>query len=193
MNRFARLGVSFSALAFGVFCMVANQGQSANFIYDAKEAIAAVSAQVGKNDSKALAEIAKKYSLDEIMHAFKFRAKGGIGVGDKAGAITPDGIEAKLQGLMKKAPDKADLQKNGKAYAGMGDVSLTLAELTEIFTPKDKKGEKDPKKWKEYTENMRKGAKDLSAAATKGDGAAVQKAAKSLYGSCTDCHGIFRD
>ena len=94
---------------------------------------------------------------------------------------------------MKKAPDKADLQKNGKAYAGMGDVSLTLAELTEIFTPKDKKGEKDPKKWKEYTENMRKGAKDLSAAATKGDGAAVQKAAKSLYGSCTDCHGIFRD
>lgn len=67
---------------------------------------------VGKNpDAKAIAELAKKYSLDELMHVFKFRAKGGLGVGETAGAITPDGIEAKLQGLQKKKLIKLTLQK----------------------------------------------------------------------------------
>lgn len=193
MNRFKRMAVSGFVVACGVFCLTVQQGQSANYFADAKAVNAAIAAQVGKNDAKALAELAKMYSLDELMHAYKLRTKGGVGVGDKAGAITPDGIEAKLQGLQKKAPEKADLQKNAKAYAAMGDISLTLAELTDLFTPKEKKGEKDPKKWKEFTEKMRKGAKGLSEAANKGDANGVKAAALMLNGSCTDCHGIFRD
>jgi hypothetical protein len=149
---------------------------------------------VGKApDTKAIAELAKKYSLDELMHVFKFRAKGGLGVGETAGAITPDGIEAKLQGLQKKEADKADLAKNGKAYATMGEVSLILAEISEAHTPKDKKGEKDPKKWKEFVEKMRTGSKDLITASNKSDAKGLKKAAKELNDSCIECHGIFRD
>jgi cytochrome c556 len=178
----------------GLFALVTPEAKTAFYFEDAKEVNAAVSKLVGKNpDAKAIAELAKKYSLDELMHVFKFRAKGGLGVGETAGAITPDGIEAKLQGLQKKEADKADLAKNGKAYATMGEVSLILAELSEAHTPKDKKGEKDPKKWLEFVEKMRKGSKDLVAASNKGDGKGVKSAAKVLNDSCVECHGIFRD
>jgi hypothetical protein len=174
--------------------LVTPEAKTAFYFEDAKEVNAAVSKLVGKNpDAKAIAELAKKYSLDELMHVFKFRAKGGLGVGETAGAITPDGIEAKLQGLQKKEADKADLAKNGKAYATMGEVSLILAEISEAHTPKDKKGEKDPKKWKEFVEKMRTGSKDLITASNKSDAKGLKKAAKELNDSCIECHGMFRD
>ncbi len=194
MNMVKKIGVFGSFLALGLFTMITSEGKSAFYYEDAKEVNPAVLKLVGaKSDPKAIAELAKKYSLDELMHVFKLRTKGGIGAGDKAGAILPDGIEAKLPSLMKKAPDKADLAKNGKAYAHMGDVSLILAELTEAHTPKEKKGEKDPKKWKEFVEKMRQGSKDLSASSLKGDSDGVKKGAKMLSDSCVECHGIFRD
>jgi len=193
MNIVKKVGVFGSLFAFGLFAMVTPEAKTA-FFEDAKEVNAAVSKMVGKNpDAKAIAELAKKYSLDELMHVFKFRAKGGLGVGETAGAITPDGIEAKLQGLLKKEADKADLAKNGKAYATIGEVSLILAEISEAHTPKDKKGEKDPKKWKEFVEKMRMGSKDLITASNKSDAKGLKKAAKELNDSCIECHGIFRD
>lgn len=193
MNIVKKIGVFGSLFAFGLFAMVTPEAKTAYF-EDAKEVNAAISQMVGKNpDAKAIAELAKKYSLDELMHVFKFRAKGGLGVGETAGAITPDGIEAKLQGLQKKEADKADLAKNGKAYAGIGEVSLVLAEISEAFTPKEKKGEKDPKKWKEFVEKMRVGSKDLITASNKSDAKGLKKAAKELNDSCIECHGIFRD
>ena len=193
MNIVKKVGVFGSLFAFGLFAMVTPEAKTA-FFEDAKEVNAAVSKMVGKNpDAKAIAELAKKYSLDELMHVFKFRDKGGLGVGETAGAITPDGIEAKLQGLQKKEADKADLAKNGKAYATIGEVSLILAEISEAHTPKDKKGEKDPKKWKEFVEKMRMGSKDLITASNKSDAKGLKKAAKELNDSCIECHGIFRD
>lgn len=193
MNIVKKVGVFGSLFAFGLFALVTPEAKTA-FFEDAKEVNAAVSKMVGKNpDAKAIAELAKKYSLDELMHVFKFRAKGGLGVGETAGAITPDGIEAKLQGLQKKEADKADLAKNGKAYATIGEVSLILAEISEAFTPKEKKGEKDPKKWKEFVEKMRVGSKDLITASNKSDAKLLKKAAKELNDSCIECHGIFRD
>ena len=194
MNIVKKVSVFGSLFALGLFAMVTPEAKTAFYFEDAKEVNAAVSKLVGKNpDAKAIAELAKKYSLDELMHVFKLRTKGGLGVGETAGAITPDGIEAKLQGLQKKEADKADLAKNGKAYATIGEVSLILAELSEAHTPKDKKGEKDPKKWLEFVEKMRKGSKDLVAASNKGDGKGVKSAAKVLNDSCVECHGIFRD
>jgi hypothetical protein len=194
MNIVKKVSVFGSLFALGLFALVTPEAKTAFYFEDAKEVNAAVSKLVGKNpDAKAIAELAKKYSLDELMHVFKFRAKGGLGVGETAGAITPDGIEAKLQGLQKKEADKADLAKNGKAYATMGEVSLILAEISEAHTPKDKKGEKDPKKWKEFVEKMRAGSKDLITASNKSDAKGLKKAAKELNDSCIECHGIFRD
>ena len=194
MNIVKKVSVFGSLFALGLFALVTPEAKTAFYFEDAKEVNAAVSKLVGKSpDAKAIAELAKKYSLDELMHVFKFRAKGGLGVGETAGAITPDGIEAKLQGLQKKEADKADLAKNGKAYATMGEVSLILAEISEAHTPKDKKGEKDPKKWKEFVEKMRMGSKDLITASNKSDAKCLKKAAKELNDSCIECHGIFRD
>ena len=194
MNIVKKIGVFGSLFALGLFALVTPEAKTAFYFEDAKEVNAAVSKMVGKNpDAKAIAELAKKYSLDELMHVFKLRTKGGLGVGETAGAITPDGIEAKLQGLQKKEADKADLAKNGKAYATIGEVSLVLAEISEAFTPKDKKGEKDPKKWKEFVEKMRVGSKDLITASNKSDAKGLKKAAKVLNDSCIECHSIFRD
>lgn len=194
MNIVKKIGVFGSLFALGLFTLVTPEAKTAFYFEDAKEVNAAVSKMVGKNpDAKAIAELAKKYSLDELMHVFKLRTKGGLGVGETAGAITPDGIEAKLQGLQKKEADKADLAKNGKAYATIGEVSLVLAEISEAFTPKDKKGEKDPKKWKEFVEKMRVGSKDLITASNKSDAKGLKKAAKVLNDSCIECHSIFRD
>jgi len=194
MNIVKKISVFGSLFALGLFAMITPEAKTAFYFEDAKEVNAAISKLVGKtSDTKAIAELAKKYSLDELMHAFKLRAKGGFGVGETAGAITPDGIEAKLQGLQKKEADKADLAKNSKAYATIGEVSLVLAELSEAHTPKDKKGEKDPKKWLEFVEKMRKGSKDLIVASNKSDAKGLKVAAKVLNDSCVECHGIFRD
>ena len=194
MNIVKKIGVFGSLFALGLFTLVTPEAKTAFYFEDAKEVNAAVSKMVGKNpDAKAIAELAKKYSLDELMHVFKLRTKGGLGVGETAGAITPDGIEAKLQGLQKKEADKADLAKNGKAYATIGEVSLVLAEISEAFTPKDKKGEKDPKKWKEFVEKMRVGSKDLITASNKSDAKGLKKAAKVFNDSCIEFHSIFRD
>jgi alanyl-tRNA synthetase len=184
MNIVKKVSVFGSLVALGLFAMITPEAKTAFYFEDAKEVNAAISKLVGKtSDTKAIAELAKKYSLDELMHAFKLRAKGGFGVGETAGAITPDGIEAKLQGLQKKEADKADLAKNGKAYATIGEVSLVLAELSE----------KDPKKWLEFVEKMRKGSKDLIVASNKSDAKGLKVAAKVLNDSCVECHGIFRD
>jgi len=194
MNIVKKIGVFGSLFALGLFSMVTPEGKTAFYFEDAKEVNSAISKMLGANpDTKAIAELAKKYSLDELMHVFKFRNKGGLGVGPTAGAITPDGIEAKLQGLQKKEADKADLAKNGKAYATIGEVSLILAEISEALTPKDKKGEKDPKKWKEFVEKMRQGSKDLIVTSNKGDAKGLKLAAKNLNDSCVECHSIFRD
>ena len=52
---------------------------------------------------KEAADVAKKADLEDIMHAYKPRlkdkAKGGLGVGPKPGAIQPDSIELKIGAL----------------------------------------------------------------------------------------------
>src|SRR5437879_4357531 len=44
------------------------------------------------------------FDLNDVMQFFKPRSKGGLGLGPKAGAILPDGIESYYMNLEKKAP-----------------------------------------------------------------------------------------
>ncbi|MSR30535.1 MAG: hypothetical protein EXR99_03420 [Gemmataceae bacterium] len=194
MSRLSRMMFFGFLFSFGAMALVGSSRTTIAFFEDNNEIKAAVVKLSKKLDSKGVAELTKKYSLDELMQVFKLRTKGGLGVGEKAGAISPDGIEAKLQGLQKKAPDKSDLAKNGKAYAAIGEISLVLAEIADTHpdSPKEKKGEKDPKKWKEFVGKMKEGAKDLVTASNKGDSPGVKTAAKILNDSCIECHGIFR-
>ncbi len=79
--------------------------------------------------------------------------------------------------------------------AKAAEISRAVAEVTELYANqyKDDNGKKNPAKWKEFTEKMRKGADELSKAAKGNSGAAIQKAAGNLSASCTECHGVFRN
>src|SRR5262249_1387304 len=143
----------------------------------------------GKGDAEA---VAKKGELGDFMHLFKLRAKKGLGVGDKAGAITPDGIEAKLIAMTKKV-EKTDVTKNAKANEKMPAITLAIGKVTDAHTPKKKEAGKDPKDWKKFVEEMKAGAGDLSTAVKDGDADKTKIAANKLVGACNECHTMFRD
>jgi soluble cytochrome b562 len=148
-------------------------------------------------------DLAKKHEIGHVMHGFKLRTKdgmppingrAGIGVGDKPGAIEPDGIEAKIINLSKKKPmSKAELTKEADALVKAAKITRAIAEINEFYTPEKKMGDKDPKDYRKYNQDMIKGSDDLIDAIKKGDPMQVKKVASKLNQSCNDCHGKFRD
>jgi hypothetical protein len=137
--------------------------------------------------------VAAKLGLKAAMYSFKLRSAGGLGVGAKPGAITPDGIEAKLINLSKKAPDKKAVAAEGADLEKAAQIAETMSYVAEAFTPKKKVGDKDPKDWTMFTTDMRTSAEDLAKAAKNGDSKGIQNAAKNLTAACNSCHGQFRD
>jgi cytochrome c556 len=130
-----------------------------------------------------------------VMTPFKVWKKGGNGLPEvlRIGKLKKDewnGIEEKVKALWK---TKADLKKQGPEIALMAAQIAATAQLTDELPPvKQKEGDKDPKEWKKWSEDMRKFALELAAAAKKGDAAEVKKAAKRLDDNCTACHKIFK-
>jgi len=192
-----RAGISFVAalLALGLWSMTGfgadDEDEDKKAIKEAQEAvIKLVDAMNGKKgDVKAQAEaIHKKFSeLKHVMWVYKPRNKGGIGMGKDGASIETEinklgSTSSKARLTPKKVADmKGDLVK-------AAEISQALAEVTEFYVPK-----KNPAKWKEYTNDMRKGAAELMVAARSGDVAKVKKAANNLSASCTNCHSDFRD
>jgi hypothetical protein len=187
MKRHVWLTLSASALLVSMWLVTVSATQSAAADADAKAAILGLAEGKGK-----AADVAKNAPLEEVMHLFKLRTKKGLGVGDKPGAITPDGIEAKLIGLGKKT-DPADIKKNGAAYEKMAKITAAIADVTMEHTPKQAQGPKTPAAWKKFVEEMKAGAKDLTESAKDGDAAKVKTAANKTVGACNECHTIFRD
>lgn len=145
----------------------------------------------GKDVAAKVASIKKKYEdLNTLMHAYKPRGKGGIGVGPKGPG---DGIELKIINLGKRALSKAALEKEKDDLVKAGYINLALAKITDAYAPAKPKGGKGPKDWKKHVEDMEKGSKDLIEAAKKGDAPALKKAAANLNNSCNNCHTDFRD
>ena len=54
-------------------------------------------------------------------------------------------------------------------------------------------GKKDPAKWKAMTKDMYESSQELIKALKAKDTNAIKTAANKLNGTCTDCHGDFRD
>src|SRR4051794_35393023 len=161
------------------------------------EPVAKMADLIDKGDmtgaKKTAADVADKYSLGDAMNVFKPRAKGGIGVG-KEGQYNPDGIELQIQQkLAKKTQSKGDLDKSAADVERMADIAAGIAEVTDLFTPKKKVGDKDPKDWKDYTKDMREASAELKKAAKDKDPDAIKKAAQRLNSSCNNCHGKSRD
>jgi hypothetical protein len=147
-----------------------------------------------KTQAKALAS--KVDDLDDIMHMFSPRkpdGSGGEGIGAKPGAIKPDCIEVKIQYLGKRVV-AAELKNEKAAFQRMAYITAAIAEIVLNKCPVEKKmGEKDPAKWKKWTEDMRDSALELAKAVKADDAAAVKKTAFKLDNTCRECHGVFRD
>jgi len=145
----------------------------------------------GKSATKEAKALAEKADLEDVMAAFKPKDKGGFGAG--AGAVgSVDGIEALIQALAKKEPDKATVKKGAADWVKAAEVSRGIAEVADFYANKHKAAKKDPKKWKQYDEDMKKTAEDFAKAAKSEDPAAIHKAAKGLNDSCINCHADFR-
>src|SRR5262249_21194483 len=139
------LVVGGMALAFG-FCFVTAAAAPA----DGPQAdIGKIADALAKGDMKAAQDQAKavKADLEDVMHTFSLRTSKGAGVGPTPGAIKPDGIEAKLQNLTKRVMP-ADLKNDGAALERMAYITAAVAEIAKNHVPTEKKGEKDPAKWK---------------------------------------------
>lgn len=150
-----------------------------------------------KKEAMALAK-AKNYDgakvggLKDPMHAFALRSKGGLGIGSKADAIKPDGIEAKIIDLGKKSLPAATLKDQADDIKKAAYLSLAIAELTAAATPTKDDPKKKIKDWEKWTKEMQTASKDLAAAADKKDAKGIMNAAKSLDGTCSACHQDFR-
>ena len=140
-------------------------------------------------------KVAGSLELDPVMHSFKPRAKGGFGIGMKAGLVpaNQDGIEAYLPTLSKKGLSAADAGKLADPIIAMCNRVLAIAEVSDHLWPESKESSKSKKKWLDLNEIMKVGAKDLSEAVSTKNYAGVKKAASKLNSSCTDCHSVFRD
>jgi hypothetical protein len=155
------------------------------------KAVAANKPDEAKKEAEAL--VAKKKDLGDVMNMFKARKNGGLGIGAKAGAIMPDGIEAKVLALAKKKLTAAEVKGQAADLDKMGDDIAAISYVGDVHTPKKKDGAKDPKDWTKWMKDMRDGANDLTKAAKAQDAAAIKNAAMKANASCSNCHGVFRD
>jgi len=174
---------------------------------DAQEAVVQLADMMGdakrgddvKKMAKELSERMIKADIGEdavkpVMSPLRLRDKGGLGVGPRAGAYDPDGIEAKIMALAKKKLPAAELKKQADDIARLASITAAIAEVADLHAPPKKVGPKDPKDWKKWSNEMRDDALDLANAVKKAkpDPDEVKKVATKLNGTCTDCHDKFR-
>src|SRR5262245_23251755 len=102
--------------------------------------------------------------INDIMHMFKPRNKGGMGVGLKP-LMNPakDGIEVALRDLGRDVP--AGVAKQAEALETTGYWIAAIAELSIAKGWEKDSGKKTKKRWTEGTEDMRKLGIDFAKAA----------------------------
>jgi hypothetical protein len=137
--------------------------------------------------------VAKNTEVEDIMHLFRPRKKKGIGVGEKEGAITPDGIEQLILSVGRDEPSRAMVTKDAKALERVGYVSAAIGEFAIAKPPEKDVGEKKVSKWLQWSKEMRDAAVAFAKSAKTQSPAAVHKAAMKLNDSCNNCHTVFRD
>jgi hypothetical protein len=157
--------------------------------------------KVARKDEAALKEearrVAQKYKYNRpLMTLFRPRAGkgGGLGVGRKAVAVQPDGIEAKIKALARAAPAAAELEEQGDALVRMAEVTAAVAEVIRHKCEVQRKtGRLDPQDWERWSGGMRQASLELAEAVRAKDAARVPAVAARLYANCTSCHRIFRE
>ena len=148
-----------------------------------------------KDLAKKLAVAAAK-NIDEIgdvMHMFRPREKGGMGIGPKTFGTNKakDGIEITLRDLARDVP--SNLAKQADAFEATGYYIAAIAELSTAKSwPKDS-GKKTKKAWNEYSEEMTNLGIAFAKAANGKGAQQIKTAAAKLNENCNRCHSIFKE
>src|ERR1043166_7979087 len=122
-----------------------------------------------KEEAKKLAATAVKNKdlvedIPDIMHMFRPRNKGGMGIGPNPLANPiKDGIETKLRDLGRDAP--AGVAKEAEALEATGYYIAAIAELSIAKGWEKDSGKRTKKAWKEGSEEMIKLGVDFAKAA----------------------------
>jgi soluble cytochrome b562 len=199
MRAYARLLLASAvAVALGVWAFTAaGPGKAADEPKEAQKAVEKITETVAKGDmdaaKKQAAEAAKKTEIADFMELFKLRAKGGLGVGPAAGAITPDGVEAQVMALAKKAPAGGALAKQAPDLEKMANTIYAVSLVTEAHTPKKAPAGKNIQTWKDAVKDMQESSQELAKAAKANNAAGIKAAATKLNAACNNCHVDFRD
>ncbi len=192
-----RAGITFAGalLALSLWSLTgysADDDEDKKAIKEAQEAVLKLmdSMKSNKGDVKSQAQAMKKKfeELKPIMWVYKPRNKGGIGMGKDGGDIEREiGKVGSRTG--KTSPKKILEMKDDLVKAG--EMSRAIAEVADLYA--NQYAKKNPAKWKEYDQDMRKGADELIKAAKGNDVNKIKAAANNLSASCTNCHSDFRE
>ena len=179
-------------LAASAWVVVAGPG-SAGQANTLKDGVLKIAAAVKKGDTASAdvqaAALAKKVDdLDDLMHLFKKRDKGGIGLGAKAGSVMPDGIEPKLISMEKNTLSASALKSEAESLEEMGYVIAAMAKVTRLKPPAKSKG----KDWNGWCDDLVVSGTKLSAAAKSQSAADLKAVAKKINESCNACHSTYR-
>jgi hypothetical protein len=190
------VSVTLTVAAGVCFLAVAGTGGAADD-KDLQATVLKIADALEKKDmdgAKKLAQTLKEEEIEDVMHVMKPRKDKGLGIGPKPGAVLPDGIELKVIAMaMNELPQK-ELDAHAADLARAAYVAAAVAEVARDKCPVTKKeGDKDPKDWKNWTDNMQKSALALAEAAKTKKPATVKAAADKLDGACKSCHKVFRD
>lgn len=196
MKTHARVLAAGAGLALAIW-MVAVADSSAADEKNARDTILKMADLIEKKDdagAKNLAQkIAKDVELHEVMEAFALRSKKGLGFGAKAGAVTPDGIEAQLIGLARKPRMQKEVDAQAADLAKAAYVAAAVADFALLNKPAKNEGMKKIEDWVKWSNEMRSSAVQLAEAAKAKKPDAIKSAASSLNSACNNCHGVFRD
>jgi cytochrome c556 len=149
---------------------------------------------IKSGDKSAAEDLAKKTAkkaeeLGDIMHLFKLRNKGGLGIGATPLAKS-DGIETRLRDIARDAP--SNMSKDGPLLEQMGYDTAAISLVTKAMAPKDM-GKKKSSDFKKWSDDMYETSVTLAKAAKAGGAQDVKGAAAKVNASCNSCHSIFRE
>jgi len=198
--RQARLWLAGLALAGLGWMVIDTSGSRAGDDKAVRDGILKIAKALQKGDKAEATKLAqallKKLDPDEglhdVMHLFKPRSKKGMGVGTKAGTVTPDGIELKLLAIARDAPSAALLKREGDALEEMSYVVAAIAEVAQQKPPAKDSGKKTKRDWMTWSKDMQQGTIKLAEASRGRGGAEIKSAATKLNDSCANCHAVFK-
>jgi hypothetical protein len=177
-----------------VFVLVNMTGPSYAGGKDLPTTVKKIAEAIKKGDNDGAKKMAKDAAkgiedMGDLMHMFKPRNKGGIGVGTKPGPNTAkDGIEVMIREYARDVPNKP--------VAGLEETGYVIAALAEIGAAKGwekDQGKKTKKNWATWTADMKAAGLEFAKAGAGNGGAQIKAAASKVNNSCITCHNVFKE